>query len=208
MEEFNEIINEDQKNKNVNHDTTNEHEIKHDIKKDANDNSNFEELILENKKLSEEKIKCEESIQILTDKLQRLAAIAQNEQRILKEEMEKTKKYTITNFAKNMIDVYDVFLLAIDNIKHEHIEGNKHFQELIDGLGFSLNSFLQALENANIKIIQPKPGDKFDYNLHEILSKVQNKEHSIGTIVTIARQGYMIHDRVLRPSSVIVSSGE
>ena len=70
-----------------------------------------------------------------------------------------------------------------------------------------LQGILQIFEKHNCQLIATEVGQPFDMNLHEAVSMQPSEEHGSNTILFVASQGYQLHDRVIRPSQVIVSSG-
>ncbi len=53
----------------------------------------------------------------------------------------------------------------------------------------------------------PASGEVFDPNAHEAISQMPSEEYPAGTIMHVAQSGFRMHDRVVRPSQVVVSSG-
>ena len=50
-------------------------------------------------------------------------------------------------------------------------------------------------------------GNPFDPNLHEAISQMPSEEHDAGNVIQVVQEGYLLHDRVIRPANVIVSQG-
>ena len=48
-------------------------------------------------------------------------------------------------------------------------------------------------------------GQEFDPNLHEAIGQVPSLDHPPGTVVQVTQAGYRMHDRVVRPSQVLVA---
>ena len=53
----------------------------------------------------------------------------------------------------------------------------------------------------------PAEGELFDPNFHEAISQMPSEEHAAGTVAHVAATGFQMHERVVRPSQVIVSTG-
>ena len=50
-------------------------------------------------------------------------------------------------------------------------------------------------------------GQPFDPNLHQAVQMMPSKEQPPNTVVQVLQQGFLVHDRVLRPASVIIAAG-
>jgi molecular chaperone GrpE len=74
------------------------------------------------------------------------------------------------------------------------------------GIKMVQSQLLTVLGKHNCQPIESM-GKPFDPNFHEALTQMPSAEHPAGTIVQELRKGYMLHDRVVRPSQVILSSG-
>jgi molecular chaperone GrpE len=85
------------------------------------------------------------------------------------------------------------------------IDSAKAIDELLRGVQMVTKQFDDALAKHNVVPIEAV-GQPFDPNLHEALTQVPSAEHPPGTVIQEAERGYRMHDRVIRPSRVIVSA--
>ena len=69
-----------------------------------------------------------------------------------------------------------------------------------------MTQLLDALKRHGIARMECGPGTTFDTNLHEAVMQQPGTAFEPGQVVQVLQHGYMIHDRVLRPASVIVAS--
>jgi molecular chaperone GrpE len=76
---------------------------------------------------------------------------------------------------------------------------------LIEGVRLTEKELLATLERHGIKRVDPKPGEKFNHDLHEAMFEVPTETQEPGTIVQVMEAGYTIHDRLLRPARVGVA---
>ncbi len=76
---------------------------------------------------------------------------------------------------------------------------------LVQGVALVQNQLLDILRRHGITRIDTQ-GKPFDANLHEAVMQQPSKDHPPFTVMQVLEQGYMIHERVLRPARVIVSS--
>jgi len=63
------------------------------------------------------------------------------------------------------------------------------------------------LKKHSVEPIAPGEGDLFDPNVHDAVAHSSDEKVGEGKIITVTRGGYMLHDRLIRPASVVVSSG-
>ena len=68
----------------------------------------------------------------------------------------------------------------------------------------TINQFRKALEDFGVKGINAI-GAAFDPNLHQAMGQVESGEHAPNTVVSEFQKGYLLHDRLLRPSLVMVA---
>ena len=70
----------------------------------------------------------------------------------------------------------------------------------------TIGLFLDALKRHGVKRVDVGPGSAFDPNVHEAVMQQPTNDHDPGSVVQVLQQGFLLHDRVLRPASVIVAS--
>ena len=78
-------------------------------------------------------------------------------------------------------------------------------KNLADGIGMTERSLLGAFERHRIAKVEPRPGDKFDHNLHQAMFEVETADQPPGTVAQMLQAGYVIEDRLLRPAMVGVA---
>ena len=97
-------------------------------------------------------------------------------------------------------------LPGLDNMRRSLEAANKggKLEELTKGVEMTLKQFEELLARYNAVPI-PGAGTPFDPNLHQAISQAPSAEHPPMTVLMEVERGYMMHDRVVRPSKVIVS---
>lgn len=100
-------------------------------------------------------------------------------------------------------------LPVVDNLRRAiaAAEQSQNVDELRQGVDMVLRQFEEALAKHSISPIDASAGQPFDPNFHEAIQQIPSPEHAPMTVLQELERGYRIHDRVLRPSKVIVSSG-
>jgi molecular chaperone GrpE len=145
----------------------------------------------------------EKKIAELNDKVLRLLAENQNVRKNQEKEKEDILKYGSFNFASQILNLTDnldrAFLIFKNNEKFK----DKEFLEIINGIELIEKELLSTLEKNNITYIDCL-NKKFDPNFHQALSEIDSEKEP-GTVVEEVQKGYMLHDRLLRPSLVNVA---
>ncbi len=100
-------------------------------------------------------------------------------------------------------------LESVDNLHRavEAYEADPNGDGLRDGVKLVTSQIMESLNKRDCKPIEAQ-GQPFDPNLHQALQMQPSEEHPANTIIQDLRTGYVLHDRVLRPSQVFVSTGE
>lgn len=143
-----------------------------------------------------------EQIEGLQDKLLRSMAETENVRARTTKLVEEAKEYSITSFAKDLVPVIDNLSRALEHVPDD-LDGNA--KVVIEGVSMTKNEFDNVFKKHGLVCIEPKQGEKFDYNLHNAISQIVTEEFEPGTIVSTMQAGYKIKDRLLRPASVTVA---
>ena len=151
--------------------------------------------------------KLEKTISELNDKILRLLAENQNLRKNHEKEKEDILKYGSFNFASGILSLTDNLDRAFSIFKNNEKFEDKEFVDIKNGIELIEKELLVTLEKNNITYVDCL-NKKFDPNFHQALSEVESeKEH--GTVVEEIQKGYLLHDRLLRPSLVnIAKSGK
>lgn len=136
------------------------------------------------------------------DKLLRAHADFDNFRKRNYKEMSDLRTYVKADTIQPVLNVFDHFKLALDAS-----EKKPDFKVLGDGMKMILAEFQKSMNDLDIDIIQVSEGQLFDPNLHDAASKEPSDKIEDGKILRQWRQGYKMGERVLRPASVVISSG-
>ena len=145
----------------------------------------------------------EKKIAELNDKVLRLLAENQNVRKNQEKEKEDILKYGSFNFASQILNLTDNLDRAFSIFKNNEKFKDKEFLEITDGIELIEKELLSTLEKNNITYIDCLD-KKFDPNFHQALSEIVSEKEP-GTVVEEVQKGYMLHDRLLRPSLVNVA---
>lgn len=102
------------------------------------------------------------------------------------------------------------FLTVVDNLERalQHSESPENTDSIVEGIKLVHRQFLAALEKFGVKPIEISPGEKFDPRIHQAIEHVEAKDLSPGLVLSEILRGYMLKDKLIRPSLVAVSRAE
>ncbi|MGH6943970.1 MAG: nucleotide exchange factor GrpE, partial [Geminicoccaceae bacterium] len=140
-----------------------------------------------------------------TDRLLRTLAEMENLRRRTAREIEDARKYAITGFARELLEVADNLSRALESIPPQARGDIGFVSDLAQGIEITEKALMACFERHRIAKIEPTPGEKFDHNLHQAMFEVESDEHAPGTIAQVLQSGYVIADRLLRPALVGVA---
>ncbi|GAB4163599.1 MAG: nucleotide exchange factor GrpE [Rickettsiaceae bacterium] len=147
----------------------------------------------------------QEQIEQLQDKLLRQLAETENIRTRSAKLIEEAKEYAIFDFAKDMVSVMDNLSRALDHLPKD-LDANT--RNIAEGIQMTKKELASAFEKHKLELIQPHPGDKFNYHLHHAISQIVTDEYEPGTIVDTMQVGYKIKTRLIRPAAVAVAKKE
>ncbi|HSV62316.1 MAG TPA: nucleotide exchange factor GrpE [Chthoniobacterales bacterium] len=116
-------------------------------------------------------------------------------------EKEEAIKYANSSLLEKLIAIVDNFELGLEAAR---AEGEK--SPIFSGMSMVLKQLSDFLAENGLQPIDAT-GTKFDPNLHEAIAHEPSNRVPEGTVIRQMRRGYKMKDRLLRPSSVVVSSG-
>ena len=163
-----------------------------DIEKNEN-NSKADEIIELKKQIESQKVQIDET----EDRLKRVAAEFDNYKKRSSKEREGLYNSLIA-------DIVSSFLPVIDNLE-KAVEAETQDEEYKKGIELVLKQFKDVLNSKGVTEIEAV-GKTFDPEIHEAVSSVQDKTKGEKEIVQEYRKGYMIGNRVIRHSMVIVAN--
>ncbi len=168
-------------------------EHKHDDhKKKKKKEDGTEEL----RKLLEEK---EGEIKALQEKMLYLQADFENFKKLKAKEKIETLKYGNEALIKEFIPVADNLEMAIN-----HASTTDDYKGILEGVKLTLNEFMKVLEKAGVTRIDAV-GKQFDPNIHEAFYQEERDDMEPNTIISEFQKGYLLNERLIRPSRVILS---
>ena len=173
------------------------------------DTSNIEDK-KDNKDLSQspkenEDLKPEDKIKELEDRLARAYAEIENQRRRFEKEKDDAFDYGGFSLARetlNLIDNLERSKFALEN--DENLKNSEALKKIIDHLNVIQKDMISILKKNNIEEIK-SIDQKLDPNLHQAMMEIEDDNKETGTVVQEIQKGFMMKDRLLRPSLVAVS---
>ena len=171
----------------------------------ADKESKDKNLKSEKENKENEKLTPEEELETLKDKLARTFAEMENQRRRFEKEKEDAYEYGGYSFAKealNLLDNLERSKAALEN--DEKLKETDALKKIVEHLDIINSDMLSIFKKNNIEPIK-SINEKLDPNLHQAMMEVEDDTKEPGTIVQEIQKGFMMKDRLLRPSLVGVS---
>jgi len=147
----------------------------------------------------------EEKLKITHEKLLRTMAEMENQRRRFEKEKQEAFEFGGFNFAAESLSLIDNIDRAIISFKNdESLKNNEDLNKIIDGIEIVKKDLISIFKKNGIEAIECI-NKKFDPNFHQAMLEVENNTKEAGTVVQEIQKGYMMKDRLLRPSLVGVA---
>ena len=147
----------------------------------------------------------EQKLKTIEEKLLRTLAEMENQRRRFEKERQEAFEFGGYNFAKESLALLDNIDRAISSFKSdEKLKDNKDLDKIIDGIEIVKNDLVSIFKKNGIESINSLY-KKFDPNFHQAMFEVEDNSKEAGIIVQEVQKGYMMKDRLLRPSLVGVT---
>ena len=179
------------------------------------DQKKEEKAVSENKdpkselKEKKEDIKKEENIEdklkTVEEKLLRTMAEMENQRRRFEKERQEAFEFGGFNFARESLSLLDNIDRATVSFKNdENLKNNKDLDKIIEGIEVVKKDLISIFKKNGIELIECM-NKKFDPNFHQAMLELEDNTKESGTVVQEIQKGYMMKDRLLRPTLVGVT---
>jgi molecular chaperone GrpE len=160
---------------------------------------NLDEKILDKEDTIEEKLKTAE------DKVLRALAEMENQRRRFEKERQEAFEFGGFNLARETLSLLDNIDRATNSFKNdESLKNNQDLDKIIDGIEIVKKDLVSIFKKNNIESIECI-NKKFDPYFHQAMLEIEDDTKEAGTVVQEMQKGYMMKDRLLRPSLVGVT---
>ncbi|NIO46972.1 MAG: nucleotide exchange factor GrpE [Planctomycetales bacterium] len=136
------------------------------------------------------------------DRALRARAELDNYRKRTQRELENERRYAALPLLRELLPVMDNVQRAIEAAHQSGDAGS-----LLEGFQMVAQQIHNVLAQQGCQPIAAEAGEPFDPSLHEAVSQLPSDQFPSGQIVQVTQAGYQLHDRVIRPSQVVVSSG-
>lgn len=137
------------------------------------------------------------------DRFMRALAEAENARKRADRDRREGEMYGATRLARELLSIYDNLRRALDVVNDDTRAQNGAF---VEGIELTMREVLNVFGRHGITVIAPEVGDRFDPEIHEAMFEAPLPGTRAGDIIQVQAEGFFLHDRLLRPAKVGVSS--
>ena len=145
----------------------------------------------------------EQQLKDSEDKYLRVHADFENIKKRLEREKYQAIDYASEKFAKDLLAPIDTLEMALQSANVD-LDAAELLKKLKEGIELTIKNFNTTFEKHNISKIETD--GEFDPNVHNAVMQVDSADHESGQIVSELQKGYMLKDRLLRPSMVSIAN--
>jgi len=147
----------------------------------------------------------EDKLKAIEEKLLRTMAEMENQRRRFEKERQEAFEFGGFNFAKESLSLLDNVDRAINSFKSDdNLKNNKDIDKIIEGIEIVKKDLVSIFKKNGIETIECI-NKKFDPNFHQAMLEVEDNTKETGTVIQEIQKGYLMKDRLLRPSLVGVT---
>ena len=139
----------------------------------------------------------------MKDRFMRALADAENARKRGERDRREAEQYGSTRLARDLLPVYDNLRRALDSVSDEL---KADAASLTEGVELTLRELRNVMTKHGVKAISPAIGDLFDPQHHQAMFEAPMPGTKAGQIIQVMTEGFLLHDRLLRPAQVGVSS--
>jgi len=137
------------------------------------------------------------------DQVLRALAEADNARRRATLDVEKSHKFGVSKFAKDLLEVADNLSRAAESVPEEMRSSEEHpvLKALYEGVTMTDGQLIKTFGKHGLTRVDPL-GEKFDPNFHDAVFEAPDPTKEPGTVMHVAAPGYVLHERCLRAATV------
>lgn len=135
----------------------------------------------------------------MRDQMMRALAEAENVRKRAARDRSEAERYGGSRLARDLLPVYDNLRRAMEAVGEEAVA-------IREGLELTLSELRTVFQKHGVTVIAPAVGDVFDPQMHEAMFEAPLPGTVSGQIIQVMTEGFLLHDRLLRPAQVGVSS--
>lgn len=147
----------------------------------------------------------EDKLKAVEEKLLRAIAETENQRKRFERERQEAFDFGGFNFARESLSLLDNIDRAINSFKNDDaLKNNKDLGKIIEGIEIVKKDLVSIFKKNSIEAIECL-NKKFDPNFHQAMLEIEDNTKEAGTVIQEIQKGYMMKDRLLRPSLVGVT---
>jgi len=147
----------------------------------------------------------EDKLKAVEEKLLRAIAETENQRKRFERERQEAFDFGGFNFARESLSLLDNIDRAINSFKNDDaLKNNKDLNKIIEGIEIVKKDLVSIFKKNSIEVIECL-NKKFDPNFHQAILEIEDNTKEAGTVIQEIQKGYMMKDRLLRPSLVGVT---
>ena len=147
----------------------------------------------------------ENKLKAAEEKLLRAMAETENQRKRFDKEIQEAFEFGGFNFARESLSLLDNIDRAINSFKNDDaLKNNKDLGKIIEGIEIVKKDLVSIFKKNSIEAIECL-NKKFDPNFHQAMLEIEDNTKEAGTVIQEIQKGYMMKDRLLRPSLVGVT---
>ena len=172
----------------------------------SNDEIESQKIDLQEEKfISKKEESVEDKFKATEEKLLRSLAEMENQRRRFEKERQEAFEFGGFNFARESLSLLDNIDRATSSFKNDAtLKNNKDLDKIIDGIEIIKKDLISIFKKNNIEAIECL-NKKFDPNFHQAMLEIEDNTKETGTVIQEMQKGYMMKERLLRPSLVGVT---
>ncbi len=180
--------------------STEDKELETEIVEETENAEGSEEAEQANQVNEEVNLIAKEEFDALNNRMQRLQADFLNYKARTEKEKFSTYSNAVADVLTDLVPIVDNFERAIDSIKSD----NEEILNIKNGIKMIYDQFINVLQKRGLKEIEAL-NEKFDPNLHSGIAYEVLEDKEEDTVIEVFQKGYIVNEKVIRPSMVKVS---
>jgi len=142
----------------------------------------------------------EDELALHREAMLRMQAEMDNLRKRLIRDLEKSRKFALEGFMKDLLQVRDSLERGL-----QMTDESTSVEALKEGKELTLKMLNKVMSDHGLEVIDPA-GETFNPDLHEAVTLVPSPDHEENTVIDVLQKGFKLHDRLIRPAMVVVSS--
>lgn len=139
----------------------------------------------------------------LRDRFMRALADAENARKRGERDRREAEQYGGSRLVRDVLPIYDNLRRALEAATEEQ---RTQAAALFEGVELTMRELVNVMSKHGVTKVEPQVGDAFDPQMHEAMFEAALPGTKAGQIIQVMTEGFLLHDRLLRPAQVGVSS--